>query len=78
MADKSAELIIHARHECLINWPRDYYPWSYQRGSMTSVINTLVGRVLKDNILKILKNNHKCFYFKKENDPIVFLFEPVI
>ena len=25
--DKSAELIVHARHEWPINWPRDYQPW---------------------------------------------------
>ena len=27
MADKSAELIIHASHDWPINWPQDYQPW---------------------------------------------------
>ena len=27
MADKSTELIVHAKHEWPINRPQDYYPW---------------------------------------------------
>ena len=26
MTDKFAELTVHAKHECPINWPRDYQP----------------------------------------------------
>ena len=30
MVDKSAELIVHARHEWPISWPREFKPWKYE------------------------------------------------
>ena len=36
MADKSAKLTVHARHEWPKNQPRDYQPWKDENDTMFS------------------------------------------